>query len=57
VRNWANELDKWLGKGTVTPLAVDGKGGRQELEREIRAWCEASGRNIVRPGTANPNPF
>lgn len=24
VRNWANELDKWLGKGAVTPLAMDG---------------------------------
>lgn len=24
VRNWANELDKWLGKGAITPLAIDG---------------------------------
>jgi DNA repair and recombination protein RAD54 and RAD54-like protein len=52
VRNWANELDKWLGKGTITTLAIDGKGGKQELEREIRAWCEASGRNVVKPGTS-----
>lgn len=27
VRNWANELDKWLGKGTLTPLAIDGGKG------------------------------
>jgi DNA repair and recombination protein RAD54 and RAD54-like protein len=52
VRNWANELDKWLGKGTIIPLAIDGKGGRAELEREVRSWCEATGRNIVRPGSS-----
>jgi DNA repair and recombination protein RAD54 and RAD54-like protein len=54
VRNWANELDKWLGKGTISPLAVDGKGGRQELERDIRSWCEATGRNVARPGNSAP---
>ena len=51
MRNWANELDKWLGKGTIVPLAVDGKGGKQELEREVRAWCDATGRNVVKPGS------
>ena len=25
VRNWANEIVKWLGEGALTPLAVDGK--------------------------------
>ncbi|KAI0035932.1 DNA repair protein, SNF2 family [Vararia minispora EC-137] len=49
VRNWANELDKWLDKGTITPLAVDGKGGRAELNQRVERWVSASGRNITQP--------
>ncbi|KAL2814849.1 vacuolar protein 14 C-terminal Fig4p binding-domain-containing protein [Aspergillus cavernicola] len=49
VGNWANELGKWLGKGTITPFAVDGKASKTELTSQIKQWAMASGRSIVRP--------
>ena len=49
VRNWANELVKWLGKDAVTPFAVDGKATKEELTSQLRQWSTASGRAVVRP--------
>ncbi|CAL8577738.1 DNA-dependent ATPase protein rad54 [Xanthoria parietina] len=49
VRNWANELVKWLGKDAVTPFACDGKASKAELTSQLRQWCVASGRAVVRP--------
>ncbi|KAI0256792.1 DNA repair protein, SNF2 family [Lactifluus subvellereus] len=49
VKNWANELVKWLGKDTLTPLAVDGKGGKAELLERVARWVAASGRNVTQP--------
>ena len=49
VRNWANELVKWLGKDAVTPFAVDGKASKDELTSQLRQWSIASGRAVVRP--------
>ncbi|RDB21268.1 DNA repair protein rhp54 [Hypsizygus marmoreus] len=49
VKNWANELVKWLGKDTVTALAVDGKGGKAELLEKVARWVAARGRNVTQP--------
>ncbi|KAG7194800.1 DNA-dependent ATPase protein rad54 [Scheffersomyces spartinae] len=50
VRNWANEIVKWLGPGVLTPLAVDGKSTKSnELGQVLQQWSVAKGRNIVRP--------
>ena len=49
VRNWANELVKWLGADAVTPFAVDGKASKEELTTQLRQWSVASGRSVVRP--------
>lgn len=50
VRNWANEIVKWLGPGVLTPLAVDGKSTKAaDLGQALLQWCVAQGRNIVRP--------
>ncbi|KAI9722848.1 MAG: DNA-dependent ATPase protein rad54 [Chrysothrix sp. TS-e1954] len=49
VRNWANELVKWLGKDAINPFAVDGKASKEELLQQLRQWCIASGRSVVRP--------
>ena len=49
VRNWANELVKWLGKDAVTPFAVDGKASKAELTSQLKQWSIASGRQVTRP--------
>lgn len=50
VRNWANEIIKWLGEGVLTPLAVDGKSTKTaDLGQALQQWSVATGRNIVRP--------
>lgn len=50
VRNWANEIIKWLGEGVLTPLAVDGKNVKSsDLGQALLQWSVATGRNIVRP--------
>ncbi|KAF3939230.1 hypothetical protein ABW19_dt0200400 [Dactylella cylindrospora] len=49
VRNWANELVKWLGEGTINPFAVDGKASKEELISQLKQWSIASGNQIVRP--------
>lgn len=49
VGNWANELVKWLGTGAVSPMVVDGKGGKAELIPAVRRWVQAHGRNVTLP--------
>ncbi|RNJ53792.1 DNA-dependent ATPase protein rad54 [Verticillium nonalfalfae] len=49
VKNWANELVKWLGADAVTPFAIDGKASKEELTRQLRQWAIASGRAVTRP--------
>ncbi|KAL1964002.1 hypothetical protein VTN77DRAFT_7548 [Rasamsonia byssochlamydoides] len=49
VRNWANELVKWLGQDAINPFAVDGKASKAELSSQLKQWAIASGRSIVRP--------
>ncbi len=40
---------KWLGPDAITPFAVDGKASKAELTAQLRQWCIASGRAVVRP--------
>ncbi|KAF9052862.1 DNA repair protein, SNF2 family [Panaeolus papilionaceus] len=49
VKNWANELVKWLGVGTITPLAVDGKGSKADTLAAVARWVAARGRNVTQP--------
>ncbi|RYP33922.1 hypothetical protein DL767_004549 [Monosporascus sp. MG133] len=49
VRNWANELTKWLGADAITPFAIDGKASKEELTRQLRQWAISSGRSVTRP--------
>ena len=49
VKNWANELTKWLGANAITPFAIDGKSSKEELTRQLRQWAIASGRAVTRP--------
>ncbi len=49
VRNWANELVKWLGEGAVNPLAIDGKQTGPEIAESINQWCSSKGKSVVTP--------
>lgn len=49
VRNWANELVKWLGPDAIVPFAIDGKATKDELTQQLRQWAIASGRAVTRP--------
>lgn len=52
VNNWANEITKWLGKGVLAALAVDGKKSSLNngtVAEAVRSWAIAQGRNIVKP--------
>lgn len=49
VRNWANELVKWLGPDAINPFAVDGKASKEELTQQMRQWATATGRAVIRP--------
>jgi DNA repair and recombination RAD54-like protein len=40
---------KWLGKDAVNPFAIDGKASKDELIQQLRQWCIATGRAVVRP--------
>lgn len=49
VRNWANELVKWLGPGAVGSFPLDGREKKAEVIQGIRRWVAARGRNVTRP--------
>jgi DNA repair and recombination RAD54-like protein len=49
VKNWANELIKWLGPDAIQPFAIDGKASKEELIQQLRQWAIATGRAVTRP--------
>ncbi|EPQ65528.1 DNA-dependent ATPase [Blumeria graminis f. sp. tritici 96224] len=49
VKNWANELVKWLGPDAIQPFAIDGKAKKEELQQQLRQWAIAEGRSVTRP--------
>ena len=49
VKNWANELKKWLGEGRVRPFACDNKGTKEETTKSIKQFGSSKGRGIVNP--------
>ncbi|KIP08757.1 hypothetical protein PHLGIDRAFT_363714 [Phlebiopsis gigantea 11061_1 CR5-6] len=49
VKNWANELVKWLGKDAISALAIDGKGGKADMLEKVGRWVAAGGRNVSQP--------
>ncbi|CAL1704639.1 unnamed protein product [Somion occarium] len=49
VKNWANELVKWLGKDAISALAIDGKGTKSDMLAKVARWVAAGGRNVSQP--------
>ncbi|CAE6525495.1 unnamed protein product [Rhizoctonia solani] len=67
VKNWANELVKWLGDSAPKTFAIDGTGTKANLITNVRRWVQAKGRHVTLPGwyillvlmpvlTGNPMP-
>ncbi|KAJ2554197.1 DNA-dependent ATPase protein rad54 [Coemansia sp. RSA 1933] len=49
VKNWANELVKWLGSTKISPLACDNKGSKEKVTASLRSFVSARGRMIIHP--------
>jgi DNA repair and recombination RAD54-like protein len=49
VKNWANELIKWLGPEAIQPFTIDGKATKEQLQQQLGQWAIASGRTVTRP--------
>ncbi|CAL4145444.1 unnamed protein product [Meganyctiphanes norvegica] len=47
VRNWANEINKWL-KGKLSVLAID-SGGKDEIDRKLSNFMNTFGKRPVNP--------
>ena len=47
VKNWANELRKWLGENRVRPYACDGKGTKEQTIKDMEQFVSAKGRGVV----------
>ncbi|KAJ1886454.1 DNA-dependent ATPase protein rad54, partial [Coemansia sp. S17] len=49
VKNWANEIVKWLGSTKISPLACDNKGTKEKVTASLRRFISARGRQIIHP--------
>ncbi|KAG9087282.1 DNA-dependent ATPase protein rad54, partial [Ceratobasidium sp. 370] len=49
VKNWANELVKWLGDSAPKTFAIDGTGTKADLIAAVRRWVAAKGRHVTLP--------
>ncbi|SAL95474.1 hypothetical protein [Absidia glauca] len=47
VRNWANEIVKWLGETRVRPLTIDNSGSKEKITA-VKRWAAAQGQ-LVNP--------
>ena len=50
VKNWANELIKWLGGDKVRPYACDNKGTKEQTTKDLEQFVASKGRSVVHPG-------
>jgi DNA repair and recombination protein RAD54 and RAD54-like protein len=56
VRNWANELQKWLGPDRIRPLACDNKSTKAETIKSLNQFVCSKGRSVVQQGFHNLMP-
>ncbi|KAJ3053902.1 DNA-dependent ATPase protein rad54 [Rhizophlyctis rosea] len=49
VKNWANELIKWLGGDKVRPYACDNKGTKEQTTKDLEQFVASKGRAVVHP--------
>ena len=48
VRNWANEMVKWLGQGAIHPLVVESN-SKTPVSELIQQWTQPQGRSVTQP--------
>ncbi|XP_064625416.1 DNA repair and recombination protein RAD54-like isoform X2 [Lineus longissimus] len=48
VKNWYNEIHKWLGNIRISPLAID-SGSKSDIDRNIERFMSQHGRRVVNP--------
>ncbi|RKP08376.1 P-loop containing nucleoside triphosphate hydrolase protein [Thamnocephalis sphaerospora] len=48
VKNWANELVKWL-KGRLNPIAIDGRGTKEKVLKDLDLFASGHGRSNGHP--------
>lgn len=46
VKNWANEINKWLSGKKITPLVID-SGSKSEIDRNLSYFMQAQGSRIT----------
>ncbi|KAI8807434.1 SNF2 family N-terminal domain-containing protein [Cladochytrium replicatum] len=49
VRNWANELKKWLGENRIRPMTCDNKTSKEQTIKNLEQFACAKGRSVVYP--------
>ncbi|KAI9208840.1 P-loop containing nucleoside triphosphate hydrolase protein [Polychytrium aggregatum] len=49
VRNWANELKKWLGADSIRPFACDNKTTKEQTIKDLEQFTSAKGRAVTQP--------
>ncbi|KAF9429051.1 DNA-dependent ATPase protein rad54 [Entomortierella beljakovae] len=49
VKNWANEIIKWLGPGKIGVLTCDSKGTKEDTNNAMKNWASARQRMVVNP--------
>lgn len=49
VRNWANELKKWLKDKEPGSLVIDGTLSKEAMIESVRRWCDTRGKSVTRP--------
>lgn len=49
VRNWANELHKWLKEKAPGLLVMDGSQAKEQMIASVHRWCNVRGKSVTQP--------
>ena len=49
VRNWANEMTKWLTEKAPGLLVIDGSQTKEQMINSVHRWCDVRGRAVTQP--------
>ncbi|PWN37821.1 uncharacterized protein FA14DRAFT_118818 [Meira miltonrushii] len=49
VRNWANEMTKWLKEKAPGLLVIDGSQTKEQMIMSVHRWCNVRGKSVTQP--------